>query len=262
MQQQVVEAIEQYVYGITKGVSPVHGFCHLKRTAIGARWFSQIFGGTEEEQDIAYVAGLIHDLKRPSSEKIDHTHISIDEAKKVMVQFSVDEKTAHAILQLIEDHRVFHEVSLLKQSVFLSDKILEQSGAYVVFRRSFYIGECIDFREIPFEEAVISYWTKRMKKFSPENYLVEVRDLAVHQFEKQTLFLNAFIKKQAWARHLAMDFYTYGRNNEGNLDMLIESYTTAYEQVKILQQETDDYIHGKNYDQFRTMISIPGINST
>ena len=256
MNADTIKKIEEDIKTITKDASPVHGFMHLKRTAVGARWFSECFGGTKEEGDIAYVAGLIHDLKRPSMEKIDHTDISINEAKKVLSMFSFDEIERKQIITFIGEHRVFHDVPLLKQSVFLSDKLLEQSGAYLVFRRSYYVGECEDFLTTPFEEAMKLHWEKKMKKFSPEQFDAKVRKLALSQFAWVKEFLDAFFQKKPWAQSVAKDFYAFGRDHRPDLDLLIQSYTSEHPETRRFQEEAVHYVEGKKYRFFKLLITI------
>jgi len=229
---------------------------HLTRTATGAKWFTQVFGGTNEEQDVSYVAGLIHDLMRPPTENVDHTEISIREATNVLSKFTIPSDISQKILRCIEEHRIFHDIPIIQQSVFLSDKLLEQSGAYLIFRRSYYIGECVDFTDIPFEEAVVTYWKRRMEKFFPENFHLKVRDLAQYQFTFPQSFFHAFQTKAPWAQTLAREFYSYGRNKQINLDDLIESYKSTDPQIMVLQQEAKEYIHGMKYNQFQTLIHI------
>jgi HD superfamily phosphodiesterase len=256
MNSDTIGQIEQYVKEQTKGISPVHGFMHLRRTAIGAKWFTECFGGTKEDGDVAYVAGLIHDLKRPSTEKIDHTDISVNEAKKVLSMFSLDEIERKQIITLIGEHRVFHDVPLFQQSIFLSDKLLEQSGAYLVFRRNYYIGECEDFRTLPFEEAVILHWESKMKKFFPEQFHEKVRKLALSQFAWVKEFFDAFLQKKPWAQSIAKDFYAFGRDHRPDLDLLIQSYTSEHPETRRFQEEAVHYVEGEKYRFFKSLITI------
>ena len=257
MEQHTIQHIENYVEKETKGLSPVHGFCHLKRTAIGAKWFSQIFGGTKEEQDIAYIAGLLHDMKRPDTSTIDHTEISVEATKSVLHMFSVDSTIAEKIVQQVSEHRTFHDTPVLYQSVFLSDKLLEQSGAYIIFRRNYHVGENVDYAHIPFEEAISKSWTQRLARFSPEKFAIPVRAFAFYQYKQATRFFSAFQQHTEWAQSLAKDFYLFGQDTHAkDLDALITSYRSSHNDIQELQQEASDYIHGKKYSAYESMIHV------
>lgn len=247
---QLLPKIEQHVKKITFHISPVHGFCHLKRTAQGAQWFAQQFNASEYEQTIAYLAGLIHDLERPNSEKIDHTDISLNQAKKLMDNFQVDQTTQQRVLTLIGKHRHFEETPLEDQWVFLADKILEQSGAYVVFRRFYYIGECDDFQDQDFITAGTAHWQYRLNKFSPEKYHPSVRRLATNQYQWQLDFFQAFKNKEDWTMGLGKTFFDYGRQQEPNLDSLIESYQPKNKLQQEYKDEAIAYLQGSKKAAF------------
>src|SRR3990167_6633333 len=158
-----IPEIEEKVRNRTHNLSEVHGYGHLKRTAIGAKFFARFFGESEQNQDIAYIAGLIHDLERPNTEKIDHAEISVREAVKFFSHFSINQEIKDKIILLIQTHRHAHNIPLSEQWVYLSDKLFEQMGAYVIFRRSYYVGECEDFINVSMEEAVTSHMKTRME---------------------------------------------------------------------------------------------------
>lgn len=85
-----IKQIEQFVKNKTKNVfSVTHNFGHLKRTAVGAKWFVKILGGTKEEEKLAYIAGLLHDIKRPTTEKICHAKASAESARKILKKFKL-----------------------------------------------------------------------------------------------------------------------------------------------------------------------------
>ena len=248
--------IEKFVISNTKTQSPTHGFGHLQRTAKGAEWFAEVFGSSKEEQEIAYLGGLIHDLKRPSSEKVDHTNLSVEEGKKVLEKFNISAETAKKILELISLHREFNNVPLSSQWVFLADKLLEQSGAFLIFRRSYYIGECEDFKNSTLFESTLPYWTKRMEKFSPEKFDKRVRKLADYQYKWNKEFVDNFSKKMSWAVKLAKIFFEYGRQGEKNLEQLIKDYKPEDNNSDMIKKEALDYLSGKKYKDFQKMIKL------
>src|SRR3989338_8239304 len=120
-----VKEIEKKVQNLTHALSEVHGYGHLLRTAVGARFFARFFGESEENQEIAYIAGLIHDLERPNTEKIDHADISVREAIKFLSSFSLDQEIQDKIILLIQTHRHAQDIPLSEQWVYLSDKLFE-----------------------------------------------------------------------------------------------------------------------------------------
>lgn len=256
MDQVQIQQIENYVEKRTGNLSPVHGFEHLKRTAEGAAWFAKSFGESEENQQTAYLAGLIHDLERPNTEKIDHAQISVREAKQVLQNFKVSDIDKKKVLQQISEHREFESATLDTQWVFLSDKILEQSGAYVVFRRFYFIGECEDYKDMDFFASSMEQWNYRMKKFSPEKYAKPVRKLAAKQFVWQTEFMDDFVKKSTWAVELGKTFFDHGRLAHKNLKQLIQNFASKYPQSRKFQQEALAYMNKERYQEFEKLLDL------
>ena len=251
-----MQQIEEEIKSQTTSLSEVHGYGHLYRTAVGARFFAQAFGGSKENQEIAYIAGLIHDLERPNTEKIDHADISVREAKSFLDQFSINQDIKSKILHLIETHRQPQDISLTEQWVYLSDKLCEQSGAYVLFRRSYYIGECEDFMNMQMEEAIKHHMNERMEKFKPIVFHDNVRKLADYQYQFQEEFITKFVAKESWAWHLTETFYQHGRQKDTHLEKLIEQFNPITSDERRIQNEARDYIHGKKYSFFESLLSI------
>ena len=54
-----IKEIEDFVKENQESELVTHGFGHLKRVAIGAVWFVKILCGDKEEQDMAYIAGIM-----------------------------------------------------------------------------------------------------------------------------------------------------------------------------------------------------------
>ncbi len=112
-----ISEIEALVRKKTRNAAVSHDFGHLRRTAIGARWFSKTLGGTPEHQRIAYIAGLIHDFSRPLTEKADHTGKSVSEAGNFLAELDFDEASADSILRMVETHRESGAMPLMDQCV-------------------------------------------------------------------------------------------------------------------------------------------------
>ena len=249
-----IKDIEIHLKRELRNNKSVHSFGHLKRTAIGAKWFAKLFGCNKEEQNIAYLSGLIHDLKRPLSEKIEHSDISVREAKKILEKFGVERDINNRILSLIKIHRGFSNESFFKQSVFLSDKILEQMGAYLVFRRCMYIGECLDFKNVEFGKAVVFHTSERTKKYTPDKFPEKLRVLAEYQYQWLVNFLSEFKKGKKWAIYLAKKAYDNGRTHKLLLEGFIKSFEPKFEENKRIRKEVLDYINGKKFKQFEKLI--------
>ncbi len=153
----------------TTGNLPAHGFGHLERTAIGAVWLTKD-------------AGILHDIVRPPTEKIDHTADSLREAKKILANVNIGKTRQKRIIDMISAHRTGGNDDAVNQPVFLSDKLFEQSGAYICFRRCMFLGESADYNGVPFKDAVTAQFGTRMKKFKPSGFPRIVRKIASYQY--------------------------------------------------------------------------------
>src|SRR3990167_4426561 len=256
-----IPEIEEKVRNRTHNLSEVHGYGHLKRTAIGAKFFARFFGESEQNQDIAYIAGLIHDLERPNTEKIDHADISVREASKFLSYFSLDQEIQDKIILLIQTHRHAQDIPLSEQWVYLSDKLFEQSGAYVIFRRCYYIGECEDFMHMSIDEAINeaiqSHTQRRMTKFKPSVFRDEVKKLAEYQYQWQQSFFSVFVAQETWATRLAHQFVAYGREKASSLEKLIDNFEPHHEHGEKFKQEALSYLKGDKYIFFKTLLFRP-----
>lgn len=248
-----IQEIEEKIKSQTTSLSEVHGYGHLRRTAIGARFFSRFFGESEEDQGIAYVAGLIHDLERPNTEKIDHSDISVREATKFLASFSIEQGIKDKIILLIQTHRHAQDIPLSEQWVYLSDKLFEQMGAYVIFRRGYYVGECEDFMDISMNEAFSSHMKTRMKKFHPDVFNIKLRKLAEYQYKWEEEFITAFEKKEKWAYQLTQQFYIAGREKTP-FESLINSFLPLGVEDQKFKDEAVEYMHGKKYPFFESLL--------
>ena len=250
-----IEEIEKKVYERTKDIRFVsHGFDHLKRTAIGAKWFAQLFGGSERQQNIAYIAGLVHDFERPRSEKIEHKDISAEEARKFLEQFRFAAEIIEQIIRMVEEHRYVSNLPPINQTLFLSDKILEQSGAFIIFRRCVYAGECIDFEGKPFFESITAHWKARMARFRPQVYNQKVSRLANYQYDWQLRFFKAFENSEDWAVDIAKQCYEEGKKQKKSIVQIVEDIEVSND-GKDFKEEALLYINGKKFKRFEEMIA-------
>ena len=248
-----IKEIENYLEKNLGALSIVHGLGHLKRTATGARWFVEILKGSEEEGEIAYLAGLIHDLKRPLSEKIDHSELSVNEAKKVLGKFEVGEAQAKRVLEMVGAHREVSGNDLIVQSVYLSDKILEQSGAYNTIRRCRFVGECIDYRDWEWKRAIDYQFTWRMKKFNPAVFPERFLRLVEYQYAWMAEYFEAFKRDEDWALGLGKLCHENGRTHGAGFEEFIENLEEVGG-VGRYRKEALDYINGKKFKEFEVMI--------
>lgn len=248
-----IKEIENYLEKNLNAQSIVHGFGHLKRTAIGARWFVGILKGSGEEKKIAYLAGLIHDLKRPLSEKVDHSELSVNEARKVLGKFEVEEELAEKVLEMIGAHREASGNNLIVQSVYLSDKILEQSGAYNTLRRCTFVGECFDYRDWNWKKAIDYQFTWRMKKFNPAVFPERFLELVEYQYAWMAEYFEAFKRNEEWALGLGKICHGTGRAHGMGFEEMIENLGESGE-IGRYRKEALDYINGNKFKEFEGMI--------
>ena len=248
--------IEDFVKEELKNaVSAIHNFDHIKRTTTGAIWFVKILGGSKREQDLAYISGLLHDIVRPSTEKICHAKASAYKAEKILEKFNLDKKDIKKIVQAVRDHREpTRWKTSLHQSVYLADKIFEQMGAYVVFRRCMYIGECEDYENTPFERAMISHFEYRLDKFNPSAFPKRFKKLVEYQYSWPINFAKSFSNKEKWAIRLGKIFYKNGKTHKFRLDELIRNFKPISNEDAEIKKETLDYINGNKFKEFEGMI--------
>ncbi len=247
---ELINNVKKRVEDVT---SLVHGFEHMERTATGAQWFTKVFGGTAEEQEISYIAGLIHDLHRPDTEKTDHMEASVNEAREFLHEIGFDESYSDRVLDLIEVHRRPTENDFFTQSVYFADKILEQMGAYVVFRRCIWIDECTDFRGMPFKEAFVLHTKQRANNFSPDIFPEPLRRLVSYQFSWHWDFMEYIEEDNKEALELAL--YAYSNHKKfASIEELARSYITENELSGRYRKEALGYMSGRKLNEWAKLI--------
>jgi len=242
-----VRKIENYVKNETKNIeSVVHDFSHLKRAAISAKWFVKILNGSKRDQDLAYISGLLHDIVRPASEKIDHAKASAEKSQKILEKFKFKERDKKRIIEAIESHREKQEwKDALHQSVFLADKILEQMGAFIIFRRSMYVGECEDYADKEPLKSIMEQFRKKLKKFTILEFPKKFRKLVRYQYKWSFNFLRALENNEKWAIEMALFGYEAGVKKE-NIIKAIKKFRPRLIEQKNIYQETISYLKKKN----------------
>ena len=239
-----------------KAETVIHQWGHIQRTTNGAVWFCSILGGTEREQQLAYVSGILHDIVRPTTEEICHAQASAEKALTIIggyPEFTDSEK--HEIYQAIKDHRKpVPWKSPLHQSVYLSDKICEHMGAYLDFRAPAWAGELShsDFRGLKPVEAVLHYYEKVSYKFLTERYPNFVKDLVNYQTGWNRRYVDALKSNEGWAVEMAEKFFYSGRGKE-DFEKTLLSFNPKGNQREWVN-EMRDYTAGKKFQHFRNLI--------
>ena len=249
----MIKDLEKIVLEETKRSSASHSFNHLLRVAKGAEWFCDILKATKHEKEVAYSAGLLHDIVRPPTEKYDPLEESMEKSKKILQKLKIDKKLAKEILDAIYAHHFPDPEKKAGYSVFLADKILEQMGAYIIFRRAIFMGESPDFKKMDRRKSIIEHWTVRMEKWPPSKFEKQFAPLVKYQFQWMEKFLLAFKNKEEWAAHLNNYFFEAGQKGI-QTDTAISSFKPKFEEEKEYLEETLSYIRGKKMIQFRGMI--------
>ena len=238
-------------------VSVTHDFGHLKRVAIGASWFVKTFGGSKEEQDMAYVAGLLHDIVRPASEKVCHAKASAKESGKILSGFGIGENPKENMIQAIRDHRLpVKWVSPLHQSIYLADKILEQMGAFVAFRRCYYVGESEDYKGVDMLEAFRKHFAYRMDRIRKNDFQESVGRLVDYQWKWLQDFSVLLNKQEPWALRMGGQMFEAAKKRTP-LESAIRSYRPDTKEAERYKKEAMDYLNGRKFAQFGKLIKYP-----
>ncbi|MCX6814412.1 MAG: HD domain-containing protein [Candidatus Aenigmarchaeota archaeon] len=256
LSRQTLLEIESLAREMTRNViSVTHDFGHLKRIGIGASWFVKVMGGTKEEQEIAYAAGLLHDIVRPASEKVCHAEASAKESEKILSKLRLDKDTKNLIVQAIKDHRLpVKWVSPLHQSVYLADKILEQMGAFVAFRRCYYVGECQDYKGVEMEEAFRKHFAYRMDRIKKTDFPKSVRRLLDYQWKWLQDFSVLLNKREPWAVRMSSHMFEAAMKRI-HLEDAIRSYKPDSKDAERYRKEAMDYLEGKKFGEFEKLVN-------
>jgi len=249
--------IESLVKERTKNVvSVTHDFSHLRRTATGAVWFVKVMGGSKEEQNMAYVAGLLHDIVRPVSDRVCHAEASARESEKILSGFGIEPQARKEIVQAIGDHRLpVKWKSPLHQSIYLADKILEQMGAFVAFRRCYYVGESPDYKGVEMVEAFRQHFAYRMDRIKKTDFPKSVGRLLDYQWKWLQDFSILLGRNEKWALNMGGQMYEAAKNR-ANLEEAIRRYKPDTKEAERYKKETMDYLEGKLLPRMEKLIKI------
>jgi HD superfamily phosphohydrolase YqeK len=232
-----------------------HDLSHAKRVAIGARWFVKVLGGTEEEKELAYLAGILHDIYRPRTEKVDHSITSANRAGEILEGLGMDKVGIERVVQAVRDHRkpVPWE-SPLHQSVYLADKILEQMGAYVNFRRCVFVGECNDYKDKPCLESIIHQFSMRLERFTIGKFPKRFWPLVRYQYKWPLEFSESVRKGVPWALEMARRGYEIGARQSKPVDRFILGFVTEDGESRRIKEEAVRYLKGEKFGDFEGLL--------
>lgn len=250
-----IEKLDRIVREETGDVkSVVHDYGHLKRVAIGSAWFVRILGGTKEEEELAHAAGLLHDIVRPASEKVCHAEASGNRSEEILRGVGIDGRITERIVEAVKSHRSVHEWKTpLHQSVFLADKILEQMGAYVAFRRSYYVGECRDYEGKDPMESILSHFDYRTKKFNKDSFAKSLLPLVEYQYGKLLDFNRMLVEGVPWGRDLALYMHSQGRKKEG-FEESVKGFRPENQDGEDIKSEALLYMEGKLFPSLERIL--------
>jgi HD superfamily phosphohydrolase YqeK len=242
----------------TQAESVIHQWGHIWRTTQGAVWFVKVTGGSQREQQLAYVAGILHDIVRPITEEVCHAHESAEKALSILddySEFTTSER--EEIYSAIRDHRnPVTWKTRLHQSVYLSDKILEHMGAYLDFRGAVWAGELshTDLRGLEPVDAVITYYEKASSKFLTGLFPDFVKNLVEYQIDWNRKYLSALKKGESWACQMAENLFNQGRQKH-DFEHTLSSFNPEDKEQHVWTREMRAYITGQKFPVFQTLIT-------
>jgi len=246
-------AIEDFVKKESQNIdSLTHNYGHFRRVADGAVWFVKVLGGDEHERRLAYIAGLLHDIVRPADEKVDHAVASAERSRRILQQFKISKDDANAIVEAIRDHRLAPKKwkSPLHQSVYLADKIFEQMGAYLIFRRCMYVAESVTYKDMPMEDAINKHFTYRMERIRQGDFPARFSKLVEYQWRWLAEGQKALKDGRPWAWEIAKASYEAGRNRKKSLEELILTFKPAHPESANAKKEAVAYLEGRKFADF------------
>ncbi|OIO27659.1 hypothetical protein AUJ16_02565 [Candidatus Micrarchaeota archaeon CG1_02_60_51] len=174
-------AESHYEAGVANGTqSRMHGWNdHVLPTALLSREIAKKAGGSAEEQELAFVAGLLHDWKRLPDQKLKklgkedcHERDSAAFARKILQVYGYSPEETESAAKAIASHSfglspengarsVANAEGIVARALKAADKA-GQLGAEGVWRRNVFLGEAKP--NFTLEQAR-DYYGKRIKKF-------------------------------------------------------------------------------------------------
>lgn len=237
---------------------PVHDSGHLRRVAIGASWFVKMNGGNTEDQQTAFIAGLLHDIVRPKSTKAEgHEIASARMAENILRVSKIDSEKTDQITNAIADHRGTKKwEDSVHQSVFFADKVFEQMGALSLFRRCVWVGSCADTHRDTVINSVIDQVELKLKKRSLSDFPKGFRKLVVAQYAWPKKFLTSLKEEEPWAMYLAASGFSNGANEKLTIKQFVRKFKPIENDDAIAKKEATDYINNSKWKQWGGLVKV------
>ncbi len=244
--------------------SIIHGWVHAYRVAEEAKWLVKMKNKPKEQQDLAYIAGLLHDIVRPIDEERCHAEASAEKGRGILTDLNFEDHHISKICKAVKDHRYPKEDwdSTLHQSVFLADEIFEQMGAYMDFRGCVWVGEefhtsrkdpeeCVETILKHYEEGYSRYFDREfVERMFPE-FTVPI---ALYQLKWNERFKTALKDGESWAEDMVERLVEKGKNKMDFEDIIVGFETRYPEQVEWKEEATSYIDGGLVSSKFKTML--------
>ena len=232
--------------------SIVHDLDHLRRTSQGAKWLVKVQGGDEKEQLLAEAAGWLHDIKRPLTNEVDHAQASAEKAEEVLKRAGFEKEDIKRVVRAVRHHREKRNwKSPLHSSIYISDKLFEGMGAFIILRRCTWVGESPDFEGEEPLKANIRWYAHRMEKHGKDEIPEKFSELADYQFKWQNDFLQSLKEEKDHA--LRIMNYCYN-TEKTDFERIIRDFEPQSERGRTIKKEAVRYIDGKLFEKFEKII--------
>ncbi|MGD2249012.1 MAG: HD domain-containing protein [Candidatus Methanofastidiosia archaeon] len=238
-----------------KAESVIHTWGHITRTAQGAAWIVKIMGGTPRQQELAYLAGILHDIVRPPTEIKCHAKASAEKALTILEEVLITNSEKEEIYNAIKDHRTpVPWNNAVHSSVYISDKIFEHMGAYLDFRASVWAGELshTDFEGFTPVESIIQYYKKASEKFLTGKFPDCVTGIVEYQTQWNKTYFKALQDNEWWAVDMAGKLFLTGKNKK-DFEKVLHTVEPEGKQTQWVN-EMRTYITGKKFPFFYTLL--------
>jgi hypothetical protein len=94
----------------------------------------------------------------------------------------------------------------------------------------------------------------RVKKWVPEKFTIEFRDLVNKRYEFPLKFFESFMRKDRWAVNLAKNAYYNGKTHSSSLEEFVENYRALCKEDEEIRKDALDYIEGKKFEEFELFL--------
>ena len=136
----------------------------------------------------------------------------------------------------------------------MTDKVLEQMGAFVAFRRCYYVGESPDYKGVDMAEAFRQHFAYRMDRIKRTDFPESVSRLVKYQWKWLVDFSVLLSKDELWALNLGRHMYEAAKRRE-RIGQAIASYNPENKEAEKYKREATDYLEGKKFREFEKLIN-------